>query len=415
MRIDLNGNVGIGTTSPTSLLELKQSNLPRITLLKTGILSWYVGNPTQGTSNNFSIGTDSGGNTEILTLTNTGNVGIGTTSPAYKFDLNSNAGGISFKTYTSTTNNTEHTYSKDAGFFIDSYQSVGGPPYTKTTDLIANADAGADSQLRLFTATTGGNPAERMRITSGGNLLLGTTTDSGFKLDVSGTGRFSGNTTGAIATFVNTNTAGTGNGILVDVNSQSGTDNYVMNLISNGTSRMYVREDGNVGIGTTSPQRTLHISGGTGTEFELTNTAMASGAKNFNIWGYPVDGTWNIRTLSDDSNAQSVNFVSFVASTGAATFSSSVTATGFFVSSDITLKSLTQDKFDASKIDAISYKWKTDLNGKTHVGYSAQDVQQYMPDAVNKDNNGQLSVDYIQVLVQKIAHLENKLKEHGLD
>jgi uncharacterized protein YaiE (UPF0345 family) len=31
-----------------------------------------------------------------------------------------------------------------------------------------------------------------MRITSGGNLLVGTTTDAGFKLDVNGTGRFSG-------------------------------------------------------------------------------------------------------------------------------------------------------------------------------------------------------------------------------
>tara|TARA_R110000823_G_scaffold91297_1_gene201345 strand:- start:131 stop:1216 length:1086 start_codon:yes stop_codon:yes gene_type:complete len=31
-----------------------------------------------------------------------------------------------------------------------------------------------------------------MRITSGGNVLIGTTTDSGYKLDVNGTGRFSG-------------------------------------------------------------------------------------------------------------------------------------------------------------------------------------------------------------------------------
>jgi len=115
-----------------------------------------------------------------------GKVGIGTTTPSYKFDLNSNEGGISFKTYTSTTNYSEHTYSKDAGFFIDSYQSVGGAPYTKTTDLIANADAGADSQLRLFTATTGGNPAERMRIFSNGNVGINTTTDAGYKLDVNG-------------------------------------------------------------------------------------------------------------------------------------------------------------------------------------------------------------------------------------
>jgi hypothetical protein len=35
-----------------------------------------------------------------------------------------------------------------------------------------------------------------MTLTSGGNLLVGTTTDAGFKLDVNGTGRFSGAVTG---------------------------------------------------------------------------------------------------------------------------------------------------------------------------------------------------------------------------
>jgi hypothetical protein len=39
-------------------------------------------------------------------------------------------------------------------------------------------------------ATSGG---EKMRLTPGGNLLIGTTTDSGYKLDVTGTGRFTGN------------------------------------------------------------------------------------------------------------------------------------------------------------------------------------------------------------------------------
>jgi len=43
------------------------------------------------------------------------------------------------------------------------------------------------------TGTTGGalTWSERMRITSGGNVLIGTTTDAGYKLDVNGTGRIS--------------------------------------------------------------------------------------------------------------------------------------------------------------------------------------------------------------------------------
>jgi len=74
LHIDSAGNVGIGTTSPTSRLELKEAIVPRITLLKTGILTWFIGNQSQGASNNFGIGTDSGGNTDILTLTNIGDV-----------------------------------------------------------------------------------------------------------------------------------------------------------------------------------------------------------------------------------------------------------------------------------------------------------------------------------------------------
>jgi hypothetical protein len=35
------GNVGIGS-APTSLLQLEQSIVPRITLIKTGVLSWYI-------------------------------------------------------------------------------------------------------------------------------------------------------------------------------------------------------------------------------------------------------------------------------------------------------------------------------------------------------------------------------------
>jgi len=87
IRIDASGNVGIGTTAPSSLLELKQAILPRITLLKTGILTWYIGNPSQGSSNNFVIGTDSGANTEILTITNAANVGIGTSTPAVSLQV----------------------------------------------------------------------------------------------------------------------------------------------------------------------------------------------------------------------------------------------------------------------------------------------------------------------------------------
>jgi hypothetical protein len=78
---------------------------------------------------------------------------------------------------------------------------------------------------------------------------------------------------------------------------------------------------GSVGIGTNDPKRGLHVSGtGANAEFTLTETAMAVGSKNFNFVGNASNGTWSIRTLTDNSLAQSVNFVSFLASNGAPTF-----------------------------------------------------------------------------------------------
>jgi hypothetical protein len=65
--IDINGNVGIGTTSPLQILHL-QSAQPVIQFTKTGILNWKIGNIT---GNSFIINTDAGGG-DALTISPTG-------------------------------------------------------------------------------------------------------------------------------------------------------------------------------------------------------------------------------------------------------------------------------------------------------------------------------------------------------
>jgi hypothetical protein len=95
-----------------------------------------------------------------------------------------------------------------------------------------------------------------------------------------------------------------------------------------------------------------------------------------------------------------------IASTGAATFSSSVTATSFFESSDRRLKNILRRDGDVAY-----YTLKADPTKTKHIGYIAQEVQATNPDQVKADEKGMLSVNYIEILVQKVRDLEKRIAE----
>jgi hypothetical protein len=107
-----------------------------------------------------------GGTGEGMRITSGGNVGIGTTNPLDNLVVsNAGANGLHF----------DATFSGGASTIYS---------YNRSTNAYTN--------LRLqglgLTFLAGANPA--MTITSGGNVLIGTTTDAGYKLDVNGSGRF---------------------------------------------------------------------------------------------------------------------------------------------------------------------------------------------------------------------------------
>jgi hypothetical protein len=88
-----------------------------------------------------------------------------------------------------------------------------------------------------------------------------------------------------------------------------------------------------------------------------------------------------------------------------------MTASGGFFNSDIRLKDIV-----SKDGDVILYTWKDKRDAKTHIGYVAQEVQKTYPDAIQEGNDGMLSVNYIEVLVAKVASLEKQLKDlqHGI-
>lgn len=86
--------------------------------------------------------------------------------------------------------------------------------------------------------------------------------------------------------------------------------------------------------------------------------------------------------------------------------SGNLTAVGFFESSDLRLKNvISRDE------DVAYFKWKDGKDTKTHIGYIAQEVQKTNPDQVKQEENGYLSVNYTEILVQKVRDLERKLEK----
>jgi len=195
MRITSAGNVGIGTTSvtadydksvilyggnPSYIVQTNDNTGYGYFHIKTPSYDWSFG---YDGANNFKIsnGTHPASSTKF-TITSAGNVGIGTSSPNDLLELKS----------TSVNNPSLRLYSTfNAGasdYGINWYRD-----YDSATNAIAgyiryNRGGGSAGEMLFGTGTNSG-VSERMRITSGGNVLIGGTSTlgaSGTNLEISG-------------------------------------------------------------------------------------------------------------------------------------------------------------------------------------------------------------------------------------
>ena len=290
-----NDKVGIGTTSPSTKLEISSSGVNGIDIsesasnaTQSGRLFFSTNTASEGFAlfnsngtlqiNSGGIPNNTSGTNRISIIGSSGNVGIGTTSPSTK--LHVSGGDIRI-------DDTERIEFGAGGVRINN--DAAGRMYQR-------------APLGFFWETTGGY---RMVLNSSGNVGIGTTSPSS---------RLHIEDTAPILKIVSTENFNNsliemGNGALADAGKISCFNNPGISALElkfdngstgdaysrvgqrylefgiDGNTAMYVNSSKNVGIGTTSPQSKLQVDGGV----QLSNDTATASATKVGTFRYYAD------------------------------------------------------------------------------------------------------------------------------
>ena len=280
---NISGNVGIGTTSPAYKLDIDAGagNIGAIIRSSDSVAQISFRDDATGGDANVRLGatgtdmTFFTGGAEKMRINSSGNVGIGTTSPGAKLEVYGTDAKVKINNTTSTNTNLT---------ILDLTGNVQGSGTGNERAILLGKDGNIARQAKIsylqgssngqlpslafFTGDNDDSLDERMRISSAGNVGIGTTSP-GEKLDVNGTVRiantlridgfdsvggqraigFGGNSLGTNPTIYS-------NGSYLSINSKNSSTLY-LNYDSSGD--VVFAGTGNVGIGTTSPSFALSV------------------------------------------------------------------------------------------------------------------------------------------------------------
>ncbi|MCI5056445.1 MAG: hypothetical protein MRY83_10080, partial [Flavobacteriales bacterium] len=310
MRIMDNGNIGIGTTAPSTKLQVTASTDPLKLegLQNDASLDTVVTVDTDGVLHKTAVTDLSDGDWTVdgdtlysapdsAVVIKEGNTGIGTLSPAKKLHVISDQGDVA-RIESSNGNATIQLYNANGGSDAPAGTIAGRVDFSARHNNSAAAEIARVSAIYqgngttrsgdlLFHTSLLGNPTERMRVSSSGFVGIGTSSPA-FKLDVNNTNNLSEgirvsntNSNSNAATVIALNNdigtvgflaVGSSNNSVSRVQNRFSIGNSVGDGISfrvntgdnflfytNETEIAEIDANGNWSIGSTSPTNRLHV------------------------------------------------------------------------------------------------------------------------------------------------------------
>lgn len=451
--VKTNGNVGIGTTTPQSLLQVGSGGATTYTQANTlqvgngasnalGVVGDATGSNinfylnavadrkasvravvggTQGGQLVFSTKPDSASDvSERMRIDASGNVGIGTTSPSSFGKLAVTVGNGSTVGITTSSG----ASGAAGGFQLNSY--YGGVKIGYIDNELLDGTSGSEKSLLRFATIRNGTLTEAVRIDNSGNVGIGTTSPAGVldvKTPVNGDAnqpRFLSGSTSAGDTNEIFLGAGIGSYRVVGLryfNGQGTAASSYLCIFNYGDGcTLNVVGGGNVGIGTTSPSFKLDVAstgitwagrfrntGGTGGAIGqsggVLGTTAVGGSSSVGVYGEATNGGFG-GYFTSGSNYANLPW------NGAGW----ATASDKKLKTDINEISGPAALAKLSQIRGVSYKWKTHPESGEHLGVIAQEVEKVFPQLVRVDHiTGNLNVEYNGLIAPLISAV-NELK-----